>query len=97
MNEQLIDRESFEKVKEACLHDGMKLFAEDLVKHIHASDTIMVRPLIDPDTKTVLSSASDEMLRRQGYVSALNWVAGIIAHYQNNQYEDMLSPEDLEE
>lgn len=82
------DQEEFEKIQEACLSEGVKLLLMDIIGHKDASNTIKVMPIWDEQTKNVISSTSDEMLKRLGYVSALEWVIGIIEYYQNNTYEE---------
>ena len=78
----------FEIIKDACQSDGGKLILDDIRVNKMASDTILVMPIIDPVTKSILSPANDEMLKRVGYVQALNWVIGIIEHYQTAEYEE---------
>lgn len=76
------EQEEFEKIQETLLSDGARLFLEDVIAHRDASDTINVMPIWDEQTKNLMSSTTDEMLKRQGYVSALNWVIGIIKYYK---------------
>ena len=84
----MTEQEQFEKIKDACLSEGGKLLIQDLEANRNASDTINVPPLIDPQTGVMLSSQTDQMLKQQGYVAALNWVIGIMEHYQTQQFED---------
>ena len=79
----------FELLKELCLSDGGRLLLEDVKKNKNASDTIMVMPIVDDVTKQVLSPATDEMFKRIGYVQALNWLIGVMEHYQTAQYEEI--------
>ena len=82
----MTEQEEFELIQEACLSDGVKLLVQDIKKAKEASDTIKVMPLIE--NGQVLCSQTDQMLKRQGEVSALEWVLGLIEHYQENKYVD---------
>ena len=84
----MTEQEEFELIQEACLSDGVKLLVQDIKKAKEASDTIKVMPLIE--NGQVLCSQTDQMLKRQGEVSALEWVLGIIEHYQTGEYVDEL-------
>lgn len=72
-----------EKIVESCRSDGIKTLLEDIKKHKTSADTIKIMPIFDDQMKIVLSSQSDEMLKRCGYVTALEWVIGLIEYYQN--------------
>lgn len=72
-----------EKIKEGCLSEGIKILIDDIKKHKSSSDTIKIYPILDNNSKLMLSSQSDEMLKRLGYVSALEWVIGLMEYYQN--------------
>lgn len=98
----MTEKEQFEVIKDTFLSIGGKIFLEDVIKNKEASDTVMVMPLIqefnDPVTgkpvgSTLVSSQSDEMLKRQGYVQALNWVIGSIGHYQTAQFGEDVNDE----
>ena len=85
----MTEKEEFELIQEACLSDGVKLLVQDIKRAKEASDTIKVTPLIE--NGQVLCSQTDQMLKRQGEVSALEWVLGVIQHYQESEYvEDEL-------
>lgn len=85
------ERQIIENIKESLLTDGGKTLIEDIKKHRKAYDTAKVLPIIDETTKSVLSTTTEELLKRQGYICALDWVIGIMEHYQNfdfSQVED---------
>lgn len=85
------ERQIIENIKESLLTDGAKTLIEDIEKHRKAYDTAKVLPIIDATTKSVLSTTTEELLKRQGYICALDWVLGIMEHYQNfdfSQAED---------
>lgn len=82
MNEQKI----FETIQESCLSDGIKILIKDIERNRDASDTLMIRPFIEDGV--VISSQTDQMLKQQGYVQGLNWVLGLIQHYQENDYQE---------
>ena len=77
------EKKELEAIKDMCRSPGMSLFLGDLVKHKNSSDTTKVMPIFDQNMKIMLSSQSDELLKRLGYVSALEWVIGLIEHYKD--------------
>jgi hypothetical protein len=81
------DKAKFELLKDLSLSDGGKLLLDDIRINKDTSDTIFVLPLID--NGMVISPIADEMLKRQGYVQALNWMMGILEHYQTAEYEEL--------
>ena len=89
----MTEQEQFEAIKDTFLSIGGKIFLEDVIKNKEASDTVMVMPLIDQSTGLMVSTQADEMLKRQGYVQALNWVIGSIGHYQTAQFEEDVNDE----
>ena len=82
------DKQKFEALHESCVSIGTKILVQDIEANKNASDTINVMPLLDQVTGAVLSSQTDQMLKQQGYVAGLNWVLGIIQHYQENEYQE---------
>lgn len=82
----MTEKEEFELIQEACLSDGVKLLVEDIKKAKEASDTIKVVPLIE--NGVLICSQTDQMLKQQGQVAALEWVLGIIEHYQTGEYQE---------
>ena len=85
----MTEKEEYNAIRDSVLSEGIKLFLEDIKKNANASDTIKVMPLVD--NGVVLCSQTDMMLKQLGYVEALNWVTGLIEHYQNNEY---MEPDD---
>lgn len=81
------EKAKFELLKDLALSDGGKLLLDDIRINKDTSDTIFVMPLID--SGMVISPIADEMLKRQGYVQALNWMIGILQHYQTAEYEEL--------
>lgn len=81
------EKAKFELLKDLSLSEGGKLLLDDIRLNRDASDTIFVMPIID--NGTVVSPIADELLKRQGYVQCLNWVIGILEHYQTAQYEEL--------
>ena len=81
------EKEEFEKIKEACLSEGIKILVEDIKENKKSSDTIMIMPLLD-DRGNIISSSSDEMMKRLGYVQGLSWILGIIDYYQTSDYSE---------
>lgn len=82
------ERILIEKIQDACKSEGMKILLEDMRKHKIDSDTIKIMPIFDNTMKVMLSSQSDEMLKRIGYVSALEWAIGLIEHYQTWNFDE---------
>ena len=83
----MTEKEEYNAVRDSVLTKGIELLLGDIKKNASASDTIKVQPLTDPQTGVLLCSQSDMMLKRLGYVEALDWITGLIEHYQNNEYE----------
>ena len=82
------EKKIIESIKSALNEEGAKTLIEDIEAHKEASDTISVIPVVDTKTGQVLSSTTDELLKRQGYVMALNWVLGIMRHYQTFDFTE---------
>jgi hypothetical protein len=82
------EKKIIESIKDSCLSDGIKVLLEDIRKHKNTADTIKIMPLFDQNMKLMLSSQSDEMLKRAGYVSALEWVIGMIEYYQTYNFNE---------
>jgi len=83
----MTEKEEYNAIRDSVLTKGVELLLEDIKKNLAASDTIKVMPLTDPQTGVLLCSQSDMMLKRLGYIEALDWITGLIEHYQNNEYE----------
>lgn len=83
----MTEEQEFEAVKDMMLTEGAKILLEDIRRNLKASDTIKVTPMIDTKTGSVLVSQTDQMLKQQGYVAALEWVVGIMQHYRDNHYQ----------
>lgn len=81
------NKKIFEAIQETCLSEGGKQLLEDIKAHEASSNTIQVMPVLDSNGN-VVSSTTDEMLKRQGYVQGLQTVIGWIEHYQNNEYQE---------
>jgi hypothetical protein len=88
----MTEEDEFKLLKEACLSEGGKLLLQDIITSKEATDTIKVAPLVD--NGVVVCSQTDQMLKQQGYVAALEWVIGIMQHYRDNQYEESVPYED---
>ena len=90
------NKQIFECIKDACLSEGCKQLLEDIKTHEKSSNTIQVMPVFDEQrddfgkvvSRNLVSSTTDEMLKRQGYVQGLNTIIGWIEHYQNNEYQE---------
>ena len=82
----MTEKEEFNAIKDACLSSGGNLLLQDIDTNLKSTDTIKVMPLVD--NGVVICTQSEQMLKQQGYVAALEWVKGIMEHYKNTEYKE---------
>jgi hypothetical protein len=83
------EKRKFEVLKDMALSDGGKILIEDIKANKDSSDTIFVMPIIDERSNMIISPTQDELFKRMGYVSALNWLIGVLEYYQSGEYQDL--------
>ena len=83
------EKDIIEKIKHALNEEGAKILIDDIKRHLQSADTAKVLPVVDNITKNVLSSTTEELLKRQGYVSALEWVVGTMEYYQTFDFTEI--------
>lgn len=87
IGKHLDEKKQYEEIRETCISTGGNLLLSDIKAHKEASDTIKIFPLQDQKTGAILVTQTEQMLKQQGYVAALEWIIGIVEHYQNNEYQ----------
>ena len=81
----MTEKEEYNAIRDSVQTKGIEILLEDIKKNLEASDTIKVMPLMHEGV--VICSQTDQMIKRLGYVEALDWITGLIEYYQNNEYE----------
>jgi len=67
----------FQVLKDLALSDAGKLLIQDIEANKSSTDTLLGH------------TNTNDMLISSGYVQGLDWVLGILKHYQTAVYEDM--------